>query len=106
MVNINTKYRKAIETLKGTYISEISNSLNDFVNDVDYFRFLVKKHELVDKKVVSYHSFDILSRVTNVMTKLTKSNLGPEFNKREAYIRLLIRNGDFFKRYAKIWDID
>ena len=35
MVNINTKYRKAIETLKGTNISEIFNSLNDFVHDVD-----------------------------------------------------------------------
>ena len=106
MVNINTKYRKAIETLKGTNISEIFNSLNDFVHDVDYFRFLVKRKELVDKNVVSYHGFDILSEVTNVITELNKSNLGPEFNnKRVAYLRLLIRNGDYFKRYGKIWDI-
>jgi hypothetical protein len=104
MVSIKIKYRKAIETLKGTNISEISNSLNDFVNDVDYFRFLIKKRELVYKNVVNYHGFDILTEVTNVLTELTKSNLGHEFTNREAYIRLLIRNGDFFKKYGKIWD--
>ena len=104
MVNIKIKYRKAIKTLKGTNITEISHSLNDFVNEVDYFKCLIKKHELVYKNVVYYHGFEILTEVTNVLTELIRTNLGPEFSNREAYIRLLIRHGDFFKKYGKIWD--
>jgi hypothetical protein len=103
MFSINTRKRKVIKSLKGTDIGEISNSLNDFLNDVDYFRFLVKKHELVDKNIVRYYSSDILIENSNAMTELSKSNLGPELNNREAFIRLLLHNGDFFKRYAERW---